>query len=436
MDFFRRKCKDLCERLLDERISNENDLNEFVKKSCSEFEKDKAKVEKVIDSEKKVLKPLHEYFNKRDNNLNYIKFDMLSKLQNPNTNDIEIMQQYIFYLKNLKEILEKLGKKSNVKFFSIFLGIGTGKYYRNAAKKLNNKINNCDKKLKIQKRKLTSTMFKGLPNNENYCYLNALIQQLHTLDEFRKKVLNSDPPHPDKNGDFKELYSVKFFFSYLDDEISEEQFKKERKKMAQNLGYNGYQQDSGEKMGYIQTKCREQLRKLKGKSDAKKPSESINNLDQINLRLEKNSSTLQELFIKWVNEDGTNNGQKVIQLKVKSDNLVVINITRTNKQSEITDLQETMTIDLAGHNGIYKVNKFFKQCNTDCLIHKFKLSLQSATIHRGDTGSGHYYVYKKVSGKNKWKEINDSSVTEVLWSKIEDDIRKNATVLICKLTQC
>ena len=68
-------------------------------------------------------------------------------------------------------------------------------------------------------------MFKGLPNGENYCYLNALIQQLYTLDEFRKKVLNSDPPHPSKKGDFEELYSVKFFFSYLDDEISEEQFK-------------------------------------------------------------------------------------------------------------------------------------------------------------------------------------------------------------------
>lgn len=113
-------------------------------------------------------------------------------------------------------------------------------------------------------------IFKGLANGANYCYLNTALQELYGLERFRSKVLASNPPETE---DYKELRAVKFFFEYLSDKMVDADFEKKREDMAKDLGYDGSQKNSATAKRNIETKCRSQMRILKGKSSLEPPEE-------------------------------------------------------------------------------------------------------------------------------------------------------------------
>ncbi len=109
-------------------------------------------------------------------------------------------------------------------------------------------------------------IFRGLPNGDNYCYLNTALQELYALPNFRKKVLECKIPEIDgsKTDEYEELRATKFFFEYL--EYGNADFFDKRKEMAKKLGYNRERGNSVETKRNIETKCRDQMRKIKNKS--------------------------------------------------------------------------------------------------------------------------------------------------------------------------
>lgn len=268
MDFFKKSCKELCSKLIDESIGSKKELDSFVEKKCEEF-KNKNNKTTVLKDEKKILNPLYEAFSFKNNNYNHIKFELVSKSINISYEDTILMKQYVKYLNVMENALKTLAKPMNVKFFSIFLGIGTGRYYREAAKKLRKRIDNYNKICSKLNNISQPGIFKGLPNGGNYCYLNTALQELYGLKKFSSRVMESNPP---KTKEYEILAATKFFFEYLSNKISEEEFENNRKENARILGYDGNPKASAAAKREIETNCRNQMRKLKNK-DSLEPSD-------------------------------------------------------------------------------------------------------------------------------------------------------------------
>lgn len=111
-------------------------------------------------------------------------------------------------------------------------------------------------------------IFKGLPNGENYCYLNTALQELYALPNFRKKVLECDTSKIDvsKIDKYKELIATNFFFVYLSEkDVDVEDFENMREEMARYLGYDGSMGNSYHAKKMIESLCRDQLKQLKNK---------------------------------------------------------------------------------------------------------------------------------------------------------------------------
>lgn len=300
MDFFKKSCKELCEKLLSEEIANTGQLDDFVKTKCNFYNNNKD-IDKennaVTNKEKAILKPIEDALKIKPppgtvNNYKYADFIQdCTDIGNAKDEDKILMynraEKYYKYWKKLKEAMEDLGRRTNVKFFSIFLGVGTGKYYKETLSRINTKLlsmkvnlnraeNELPKSAKEEtKQKMPLSqpsdpgIFIGLPNGQNYCYLNTALQELFDLTNFREKVLKSEIPpatKPLKQDKFKELRATQFFFKYLKGQILEASLKNDRKRYASLLGYDGHQKSSYEAKQNIELKCRDQMRKLKNKS--------------------------------------------------------------------------------------------------------------------------------------------------------------------------
>ncbi|MBQ3092937.1 MAG: ubiquitin carboxyl-terminal hydrolase [Clostridia bacterium] len=336
MDFFKKSCKELCEQLCNNKIKTKDELDKFIKAKCAEYDKksDTDTESEVIGKEKGHLSGISKALEKQDT---------------------------VEKLEELQKALEQLGRRTNVKFGSIFLGVGTGTYYREAAKKIKKELKihvaskgelenlkkqlkeatekqkkelqekenlqkelkkiteekkkqkeelekqkrelqekeNLQEKLKkiteekkkqeeeLEKQENTSNqkseekdrkredklknlienkdLFRGLPNEENYCYLNTAIQNLYYDKSFSDKVLKTPIPE-NKKPECKELYAVKVFFLYLAGKITLNHFNSLRKDLAIDLGYNGSQANSLAMQQKLELTCKNQMRLLNQKT--------------------------------------------------------------------------------------------------------------------------------------------------------------------------
>lgn len=277
MDFFKKSCKELCTRLwkdisdTQKRITTTDELDKFVLDKCAEYDKESKTnpKSKVITKEKEYLNGIYEALEKED---------IVTKLT------------------ELHQALEKLGSRTHVKLFSIFFGIGTGTYYREAAKKIKKELKihvaskgeleNLKKELeKIteEKKKQESKekdrkrqdklknlienkdLFRGLPNGGNYCYLNTAIQNLYYDKSFSDKILKTPIPE-NKKPECKELYAVKVFFLYLAGKLTLNHFNSLRTGLAKDLGYDGSQANSLAMQQKLELTCKNQMRLLKQKT--------------------------------------------------------------------------------------------------------------------------------------------------------------------------
>lgn len=277
MDYFKKSCKELCEKLFNEEIATAGQLDDFVKTKCNHYNNSKDVDEEnnaVINKEKAILKPIYDaleikpnaetinktYYTNADFTQDHAGIDNAKNEDKPLI--YERAKKYAKYWKKLKNATDELGRRTNVKFFSIFLGVGTGQYYREASSKINTKLNGIKTNLERAKKALLNSakedpeqespqpqpsdpgMFRGLPNGSTYCYLNTALQEpYHDLPHFRTKVLNAQVPDitTGQADAYKELRATQFFFKYLQDPNDVKNFKEKRSEIAKKLGYNGNQ---------------------------------------------------------------------------------------------------------------------------------------------------------------------------------------------------
>lgn len=266
-------------------------------------------------------------------------------------------------------------------------------------------------------------IFKGLPNEENYCYLNTALQQLYTMEYFKNKILNFDTNGLDTtNEDNKKLIAVKKIFEHLKNKKN--LTNQELNDLRKDLGHESIQQDSGEQMLKIRDACTKAFKNKKSKST----DNNIENIETLTGFSATDPSipieTSIEEFLKETKDVG-----RFIYLKIKNDKLFQVIIpNRPNKRNISTNIQEKMTFRNVGNN-IFIVNNFKDKNPRE--LKTFNCELVSVTIHRGKTNSGHYFVYKKNG--SSWVKINDNIITTHKWSEIKDDINHNSTVLTYKL---
>lgn len=193
MDFNKKICQELCKQLLNETITNVDGLEKFIEDNCKKYERKLAENEKNVKLNREIeyLTPIILPLSFREVELpkNY-KFNITTNSDNVTTEDMNNARKYIEYLNKMHEGLMKL-YKARVKFFSIFLGVGTGKHYKKTAEEINQKIQACTQKL-------NSVHYKAIKNEvqkhcEDLCdqLASEKIKNTNDLDAFIKQNFNS-----------------------------------------------------------------------------------------------------------------------------------------------------------------------------------------------------------------------------------------------------
>ena len=212
MDFYKERCKDLCEKILKEEIKTTTELDKFVNEACKKYKGDNTTVEK----EKKLL---GFKTNPNDCTLLYGAFAArtVRKPQIPNDytsdkiddalkpdctieeQDFNLVKQYVNdFLVRLHEALKDLGKRTNVKFFSIFLGVGTGTYYRAAAAKIDQKIKKLEPKVKDLEKKLEQQKLEEQSKKKPEHKRKPQSHSPAKLNHYRARVELNPPSHNPK----------------------------------------------------------------------------------------------------------------------------------------------------------------------------------------------------------------------------------------------
>ena len=169
MDFFKKSCKELCEQLCYNQIKTKDELDKFIEAKCAEYDKKSKTNPKsdVIKKEKSYLKGIYKALEKHDT---------------------------VEKLEELQKALEKLGSRRNVQFLSIFFGVGTGTYYREAAKEVKQEIavkkvsNQQPESLEKESKKLQEKLQKI--TEEKKIQKNAVTQTSKETDNKKTTVKN------------------------------------------------------------------------------------------------------------------------------------------------------------------------------------------------------------------------------------------------------
>jgi len=270
----------------------------------------------------------------------------------------------------------------------------------------------------IESKSMYTSTSQGLPNEGNYCFLNAAVQQMFGLEKFKNKILaitdkqiqimEKDKPK------YKELMALYKIFKHLNAEIYSNDSK--IKAYMKDLGYKGQQDDSGEHMNRIMKAVKLQLKQLINKTPK---NEDIGNMITLNLT---NNSDIPELINDYCTSL-VNCGRKA-QLVLKNGQFI-INLVRGNKSYKLKNIDQTLELE----SGLMAIKP---SKNSTVTIEKAIFDLTGVTIHQGESAnSGHYFIYKK-KGRD-FTCINDSRVSDVEWNDIKKDILENATVLVYTL---
>ena len=215
----------------------------------------------------------------------------------------------------------------------------------------------------------------GLTNPGNACYINATLQQLYSMPEFKNKVMI------DNSGN-KKIEVLKTIFKNMDD--GKILGSSETEKLLEGLGYDGSQQDSHEfltRNKYIA----DILEKLDFAADA--PAISP-----------EQYRTVQEYF-----DDRTN----FINSPSIGKERFFVPLTKRPSDAGVKDFVATEVIS----------TPFGRQA---CLV--------GAVVKTGDINFGHYYSYKLIDGQ--WYCFNDRYVSAVDMKTVMEDIQTNGRVLV------
>ena len=255
---------------------------------------------------------------------------------------------------------------------------------------LKRKQDDSDSSQACKKRKTQSKNINlGINNIGNNCYMNALLQQLYDIDDFRDWVLNFEFNSSVKTETYEKIESIKYLFNYIS---GKENYNLEKIKSHMiKLGHDGYQEDPQE---CVQLKWLDVFELFK-KQKLKTTSFAYNYLFT-------NPMCVGEL-----------NGSPGIFIPKTISNKFILFLNRTLIEDHIYKKDVTP----------------FKYFRCSDSVSKYKMT--GSIVHQGDSiNFGHYYSYKYNKNTKKWYIYNDSIVKEVSKERVFEDTAINAVAII------
>lgn len=302
----------------------------------------------------------------------------------------------------------------------------------------------------------------GLYNVGNSCYMNAMLQQLYSIDAFREWIINFSYNQHVSDIDeqtLNKIEAMKSIFEYMSGE--KEIYLKPL--MYNKLGHTGNQEDSvlfaqfgwsdvfklfkqekfeqysagypdddylyNSRQLYINSSCKiSELLKSNKKYDSVEA-------DKIKKEFESSEEWLSKFEELWY--DTERNYEKEFNTFCDQKNLV--EKAQTRKSLFPINGQFMITLSRAGYDSLNRPirvttsvepNELLtsKDINAEEKDKNYKLT--GVIIHKGTLYYGHYYSYKFNAKDKEWYEYNDSCVTQVDYDDIKNDICKNATAFI------
>lgn len=230
----------------------------------------------------------------------------------------------------------------------------------------------------------------GIYNVGNNCYINALLQQLYDIKDFRNWILNYNTGN-DKTSE--KIKSIKYIFNCMSG--NEIYNLNNLKNCMQMLGHKGRQEDLQE---CIQSKWFDVLDLF------------------ISQKFKNIKSTENYIFTNPLYIAELNNSAKLPNVHTANNKLILF-LNRTLFDKGIYKKDTTMLerpLSFFGNNHYYKL--------TGSIIHSGK-----------NITHGHYYSYKYNEPTKKWYLYDDSIVREVSENEVFEDTRNNGICLVFKI---
>lgn len=303
--------------------------------------------------------------------------------------------------------------KKSLKILSALIGLGTLVFptYVNAVKKgvsknhatstspqvknnlkrkstddVNLKLCKSTKKLKITNK----TNGYGIYNRNNNCYMNALLQLLYNINDFRNWILNFKSSS--KNSNAQEINAMHHLFNHISGEK-----RLDLKILTGYLKILGHENSEEDPQEYIQLKWSKILNLFIDKK--------FKNVNQ-----NSNYIFTNPLCISDVNKNLPN----LIPHTV--GNQFVLLLKRTLFDGDLK--KDTSPLNNVKENLLSPDGK-----------HKYKIT--GAIVHSGkNIFDGHYYFYGYNNLENKWYVYNDSFVNQVTESEVFDRIKRQSVAIL------
>lgn len=297
----------------------------------------------------------------------------------------------------------------------------------------------------------------GLYNVGNSCYMNAMLQQLYSIDAFREWIINFSYNQHVSDIDeqtLNKIEAMKSIFEYMSGEKETN-----LKPLMSALGHIGRQEDSfldciqskwsnifdlfkQEKFeqysaGYPDDDYLYNSRQLYINSSCKISELLKSNKKYDSVEIKKEFESSEEWLSKfkelWYDNELELDYEKEFNTFCNQKNLV--EKAETRKSLFPINGQFMITLSRAGYDSLNRLIRVTTSVEPNELLTNKDINepgkdknykLTGVIIHKGTLYYGHYYSYKFNAKDKEWYEYNDSRVTQVNYDDIRDNIYTNA----------
>ncbi|XP_051982733.1 ubiquitin carboxyl-terminal hydrolase 47 [Xyrauchen texanus] len=271
----------------------------------------------------------------------------------------------------------------------------------------------------------TEVQFNGLKNQGATCYLNAVLQCLFMTQEFRHEVESYEPDPAEDCGEDNLLLQLQKLFRQLSENVATSEG------ITRCLGIrNVYEQQDA--VEYYR-----KLLKTVGTPASKVFEGKMSNITKCCICGNENKETNPFISVLLSIDVGNNekyNVEKGLEIffkhsKLEEDDWMYCDEcdqkTETHTWSEIDEYPTVLTLHLKRFDFDYMQMRYMKnECSLDVPpslhIKDYKYNLYAVINHRGGYSGGHYDALIRPYQNQKWYCFDDSTVTEMSKSSLQD----------------